>query len=258
MPPSERITDFLQRWNRRRREFPTVDFVGTDFDNLRYEEFDGIDANPIWNRIRQLSFLDLPELTRLPPFPTGLEILTIENTGVGELPPLPASLEMFDIKGNANIRLPNKLPDRIRQFRSERNNLEEIPEMPTFAGTQLKIEEPNLVEPFRGIYQRLAEVIHRRQKPKRAVIEKAYRDFFEENRKVWADRRAGLRERGRNTKAALSTTRRNVRLPESVANLVSGFVSGKRGTTEQQLESLRGDYARLTRGGGKTRRRKRV
>ncbi|WP_080211341.1 NEL-type E3 ubiquitin ligase domain-containing protein [Salmonella enterica] len=73
-------------------------------------------------------------LTSLPPLPSGLEVLTVEDNQLTSLPPLPSGLEVLTVSGNQLTSLP-PLPAGLQRLLVAGNQLTSLPPLP--AGLQM-------------------------------------------------------------------------------------------------------------------------
>ncbi|EDV2155303.1 type III secretion system effector E3 ubiquitin transferase SspH2 [Salmonella enterica] len=79
-------------------------------------------------------------LTSLPPLPSGLEVLTVEDNQLTSLPPLPAGLVVLTVSGNQLTSLP-PLPAGLQTLSVAGNQLTSLPPLP--AGLQMLLVARN-------------------------------------------------------------------------------------------------------------------
>ncbi len=273
MPLTERLRRELDRMEaaNERRLFMNGSEPHGNFRGLTNEEFTDVTTHRFWAEVREFHLTDAPDVTRLPPLPSALQLLSLRNTGIKTLPRLPATLTELQLAENRALTIPNEIPRHIEIIVLDRNGLRELPLISP--RTSFTIHEPELVEPFRGLLNAYTQAkrAFRRVRPTtvnaRLELLDAQRAFFRGLEQFWSARKANIRSRARGPatlkrleKVPFSGKPGNSRprLPESALGEIGKYLTGEPAhySPDESLAALREKHETLPRGArGGTRRR---
>lgn len=198
----------------------------------------------------QVLHCDFNSLKELPPLPSTLKELSCSHNQLSFLPLLPEGLEVLICAKNALKKLPD-LPSSLKYINFSYNTVKDVPELPSGLehiecfGNPIEIlpmipyelpydgmmfEWKSLKEPFRKWYADsldLDDEIHPGERM--ATLRHNVNTWYEEQ----------FRKRARNTGHFLHASGLRNKVGYGTNALIASFLSGQRGSVEQQNDALR-------------------
>jgi Leucine-rich repeat (LRR) protein len=165
----------------------------------------------------------------------GIRELHCVNTELTSLPPLPDTLIILTCLGNRLTELP-KLPPNLRELYFNHNNINIIPELPDSL-TKIWLHNNPLQEPFLTCYNNYR--FHRDI----TVFKREINALYSNSKRL-----------GRNLMTLRQTVGRSY--PEEVEAYIGSFLTGKKGSINQQVLQLKETTTRIPGAAGATRKRK--
>jgi hypothetical protein len=243
---------------------------------LRIENCDSLKG--LTNFPKALYFLSIDECPSLdtsswPPFPPGLTSLEINSCNLKELPPiahtsitelvvprnelttipeLPESVETIDITANPITSLP-KLTNNLNSLIADETLLQKIPRLPS-AMAEITLHDAPLVEPFRRFYKEYSKIINENTdgnyKQGMVSLKEKVNTYYNSIRNL-----SSLQLVSKTEGISRVTENGKEQYIPNVLPLIGSFLSGKKGTVKQQLESFqRGGKSRRTKKSRKSRK----
>lgn len=246
---------------------------------LRIENCDSLKG--FTNFPKSLYFLSIDECPSLdtsswPPFPPGLTSLEIDRCNLKELPPidhtsltellvprnqltsipeLPESVETIDITANPIVSLP-RLTNNIYAISADNTLLQTIPRLPS-AMAEITLHDAPLVEPFHGFYKEYVKIAFEDTdynfKKAGAYLKEKLDTYYDSIRNL-----SSLQLVSKTDGITRVTNNGKEQYIPNVLSLVGSFLSGKKGTVKQQLESFKRGGKRKKRETKKTRKVRKV
>lgn len=196
---------------------------------------------------------DTADRPAIPNFPNSLIYIELSHNALTRIPELPSSLRVFNVSNNQLQYLP-ALPEGLHKCFAHNNALTSIPLLHNLESGDFSFGENPLEEPYRTLYD--------------TFIADRGQAEFEDINTVTATFKNGLiaqtedlKRRGRELAEAERFQRGNIEvapgrtmeLPQGNGpiNIIGSFLTGQRGSTQQQKGALK----QLTRGGRRTKRK---